>query len=120
MAALPGERESAPAAGGNNEPPNPRISTHPRQARRAPCAPFRRAALADRQRDPRNGSIGTSRARFYIHLPCGIEANADFATIRERVKKMADIGPAFAAPWQSAAKPRPMSRRLPTQGHRAR
>src|SRR5262249_5694353 len=29
--------------------------------------------------------------------PCGNEANADFAGIRERVKKMADIGPAFEA-----------------------
>jgi dienelactone hydrolase len=34
---------------------------------------------------------------LYIHAPCGIEANADFAGIRERVKKLADIGPAFAA-----------------------
>jgi dienelactone hydrolase len=29
--------------------------------------------------------------------PCGVEANADFAGIRERVKKMADIAPAFEA-----------------------
>src|SRR4249919_42019 len=32
---------------------------------------------------------------LYLSGPCGNEANADFAGIRERVKKMADIGPAF-------------------------
>ena len=42
-------------------------------------------------------STGTSRARSICSGPCGIEANADFAGIRERVKKMADIGPAFEA-----------------------
>lgn len=31
------------------------------------------------------------------NTPCGPEANPDFAAIRERVKKFADIGPAFAA-----------------------
>ena len=31
------------------------------------------------------------------NAPCGPEANADFAAIRERVKKYADIAPAFAA-----------------------
>lgn len=31
------------------------------------------------------------------NAPCGPEANADFAAIRERVKKYADIGPAFEA-----------------------
>ena len=31
------------------------------------------------------------------NTPCGPEANADFAGIRERVKKYADIAPAFAA-----------------------
>lgn len=31
------------------------------------------------------------------NAPCGPEANADFAGIRDRVKKFADIGPAFAA-----------------------
>src|ERR1700746_2018779 len=44
-----------------------------------------------------NGSVCDQPRSLYIHLPCGIEANADFAGIRERVKKMADIGPAFAA-----------------------
>src|ERR1700730_4799423 len=31
------------------------------------------------------------------NAPCGPEANADFASIRERVKKYADISPAFEA-----------------------
>jgi dienelactone hydrolase len=44
-----------------------------------------------------NGIDWDQPRSLYIHLPCGIEANADFAIIRERVKKMADIGPAFAA-----------------------
>jgi dienelactone hydrolase len=44
-----------------------------------------------------NGIDWDQPRSLYIHLPCGIEANADFANIRERVKKMADIGPAFAA-----------------------
>ena len=44
-----------------------------------------------------NGIDWDQPRSLYIHLPCGIEANADFADIRERVKKMADIGPAFAA-----------------------
>src|SRR5213078_4243025 len=34
---------------------------------------------------------------FYLNAACGIEASADFAAIRERVKKHADIEPAFAA-----------------------
>src|SRR3974390_3544890 len=44
-----------------------------------------------------NGIDWDQPRSLYIHLPCGIEANADFAGIRERVKKMADIGPAFEA-----------------------
>ena len=44
-----------------------------------------------------NGIDWDQPRSLYIHLPCGTEANADFAGIRERVKKMADIGPAFAA-----------------------
>jgi dienelactone hydrolase len=44
-----------------------------------------------------NGIDWDQPRSLYMHLPCGIEANADFAGIRERVKKMADIGPAFAA-----------------------
>lgn len=31
------------------------------------------------------------------NAPCGPEANADFAAIREKVRKYADIGPAFEA-----------------------
>src|ERR1019366_8057744 len=31
----------------------------------------------------------------YFNAPCGIEANADFEIIRNKVKKFADIGPAF-------------------------
>lgn len=31
----------------------------------------------------------------YFNAPCGVEANADFEIIRNRVKKFADIGPAF-------------------------
>src|SRR5580700_5296901 len=34
---------------------------------------------------------------LYLSGPCGVEANADFASIRQRVVKMADIGPAFEA-----------------------
>jgi len=33
---------------------------------------------------------------FYLNAACGIEGCADFAAIRERVKKYADIEPAFA------------------------
>jgi alpha-beta hydrolase superfamily lysophospholipase len=33
---------------------------------------------------------------FYLNAACGIEGSADFAAIRERVKKYADIEPAFA------------------------
>src|ERR1700722_1691107 len=44
-----------------------------------------------------NGIDWDQPRSLYIHAPCGVEANADFAGIRERVKKMADIGPAFAA-----------------------
>jgi dienelactone hydrolase len=42
-----------------------------------------------------NGIDWDQPRSLYIQAPCGIEANADFAGIRERVKKMADIGPAF-------------------------
>jgi dienelactone hydrolase len=44
-----------------------------------------------------NGIDWDQPRSLYLHGPCGIEANADFAVIRERVKKMADIGPAFEA-----------------------
>ena len=42
-----------------------------------------------------NGIDWDQPRSLYMNGPCGIEANADFAGIRERVKKMADIGPAF-------------------------
>jgi alpha-beta hydrolase superfamily lysophospholipase len=44
-----------------------------------------------------NGIDWDQPRSLYMSGPCGVEANADFAGIRERVKKMADIGPAFAA-----------------------
>jgi dienelactone hydrolase len=44
-----------------------------------------------------NGIDWDQPRSLYMHGPCGMEANADFAGIRERVKKMADIGPAFEA-----------------------
>src|ERR1041385_4019483 len=33
---------------------------------------------------------------FYLNAACGTEASSDFAAIRERVKKYADVEPAFA------------------------
>jgi dienelactone hydrolase len=44
-----------------------------------------------------NGIDWDQPRSMYLSGPCGIEGNADFAGIRERVKKMADIGPAFEA-----------------------
>jgi dienelactone hydrolase len=44
-----------------------------------------------------NGIDWDQPRSLYIQAPCGLEANADFAGIRERVKRMADIGPAFEA-----------------------
>jgi dienelactone hydrolase len=44
-----------------------------------------------------NGIDWDQPRSLYLHGPCGIEANADFAGIRQRVQKMADIGPAFEA-----------------------
>jgi len=44
-----------------------------------------------------NGIDWDQPRSVYLNGPCGIEANADFAGIRDRVKKMADIGPAFEA-----------------------
>jgi dienelactone hydrolase len=43
-----------------------------------------------------NGIDWDQPRSLYLNAPCGIDANADFAGIRERVRKMADIGPAFA------------------------
>jgi len=44
-----------------------------------------------------NGIDWDQARSFYLQAPCGIESLADFAAIRQRVKKMADIGPAFEA-----------------------
>ena len=44
-----------------------------------------------------NGIDWDQPRSLYLSAPCGVEANADFAAIRARVQKMADIGPAFAA-----------------------
>jgi fermentation-respiration switch protein FrsA (DUF1100 family) len=42
-----------------------------------------------------NGVDWDQPRSVYWNAPCGPEANADFAAIRTRVQKMADIGPAF-------------------------
>src|ERR1700741_380433 len=42
-----------------------------------------------------NGIDWDQPRSIYLNAPCGFEANADFAAIRARVQKMADIGPAF-------------------------
>jgi dienelactone hydrolase len=42
-----------------------------------------------------NGIDWDQPRSIYLSAPCGMEANADFAAIRARVQKMADIGPAF-------------------------
>jgi len=42
-----------------------------------------------------NGIDWDQARSMYMQAPCGIEALADFAGVRLRVKKMADIGPAF-------------------------
>src|SRR5215813_3142256 len=34
---------------------------------------------------------------IYLSVPCGPEANADFAAIRQRITKLADASPAFEA-----------------------
>ena len=42
-----------------------------------------------------NGIDWEQPRSLYLLAPCGVEAGADFATIRSRPQKMADIGPAF-------------------------
>jgi dienelactone hydrolase len=42
-----------------------------------------------------NGVDWDQPRSLYLAAPCGVEAGADFAAIRARVQKMADIGPAF-------------------------
>jgi alpha-beta hydrolase superfamily lysophospholipase len=44
-----------------------------------------------------NGIDWDQPRSIYLSAPCGVEANADFAAIRARVQKMADIGSAFEA-----------------------
>ena len=44
-----------------------------------------------------NGIDWDQPRSIYISNPCGPEGNADIAGVRERVKKMADIAPAFEA-----------------------
>jgi dienelactone hydrolase len=44
-----------------------------------------------------NGIDWDQPRSIYISAPCGMEGQADIAGVRERVKKMADIGPAFEA-----------------------
>ena len=67
-----------------------------------------------------NGIDWDQPRSLYLSGPCGNEANADFAGIRERVKKMADIGPAFeAVARRREAKANAAARGRPP-GHRAR
>src|SRR6202167_2532726 len=42
-----------------------------------------------------NGIDWDQPRSLYLSAPCGVEAGADFAAVRARVQKMADIGPAF-------------------------
>ncbi len=44
-----------------------------------------------------NGIDWDQPRSMYLQAPCGVESLGDFAGIRQRVKKMADIGPAFDA-----------------------
>jgi dienelactone hydrolase len=62
-----------------------------------------------------NGIDWDQPRSIYLSAPCGVEANADFAAIRARVQKMADIGPAF----ESTAKRREAKARdAETEGNR--
>ena len=61
-----------------------------------------------------NGIDWDQPRSIYLSSPCGVEANADFAAIRSRVQKMADIGPAF----ESTAKRREAkAREAEAEGH---
>ena len=64
-----------------------------------------------------NGIDWDQPRSIYLSAPCGVEANADFAAIRARVQKMADIGPAFESTANGArprpAPPRPTAMRSP-------
>jgi dienelactone hydrolase len=50
----------------------------------------------------------------YLNAPCGVEANADFAIIRDGVKKFADIAPAFEA---TARRREAKAREAEQEGH---
>ncbi|MDC7789806.1 alpha/beta hydrolase [Rhodoplanes sp. TEM] len=80
--------------------------SQPTDLRAAPVADARGAPHVRRFAEQRwvidnviraNGIDWDQPRSVYLNGPCGTEANADFAGIRERVKKMADIGPAFEA-----------------------
>ena len=78
----------------DRQPPQARS----RSPRRAACAAASTSSAGSSTTSSApTASIGTSRARSISAAPCGVEANADFAAIRPRVQKMADIGPAFEA-----------------------
>src|SRR5260370_12460873 len=44
-----------------------------------------------------NGIDWDQPRSVYLSAPCGIEATADFAAIRQRIQKFADASPAFEA-----------------------
>ena len=61
-----------------------------------------------------NGIDWDQPRSLYLSGPCGVEANADFAAIRARVQKMADIGPAFES---TATRREAKARAAETDGH---
>src|SRR5262245_13214766 len=61
-----------------------------------------------------NGIDWDQPRSIYLSAPCGVEANADFAVIRARVQKMADIGPAFEA---TAKRREAKAREAETEGY---
>ena len=61
-----------------------------------------------------NGIDWDQPRSLYLSAPCGNEANADFAAIRARVQKMADIGPAFE---QTAKRREAKARAAETDGN---
>ena len=62
-----------------------------------------------------NGIDWDQPRSLYLSAPCGTEANADFAAIRARVQKMADIGPAFE---QTAKRRETKARAAAIEGNR--
>ena len=53
-----------------------------------------------------NGIDWDQPRTLYMNGPCGVEANADFAGIRERVKKLADYRPRLPGGGAPARGPR--------------